>query len=392
MNWFKKIRSILGYFWCEFWDDQWLVDLITKIHNFIVGESLESRIQHICQQTAVFNPVAPDYTYPIKVLVSRYPSSNTLDVSQFNVGSSDIGASDSGFLYEVYSQFVSPDIIGFRPSVQSSRKNFDVQYYPDRNQLFSSVNLQKAGFLPSLQNVNGTPTECLVLWANYDRYNTLRDSFTGVLQLPIDWLYKYPGIISVAWTMKHTGATIELVKQFFSCMGISSDVYLGQSGLPTSQKLSGIYVLTDVGYLFAVNQSQSLSDSCIPLKDISDSTFAVLETVSEAYKERCQQLQGSDIYVQLPTTLNPAEFIFQKLWGASAGLVILDKTVDEQDMAIATQFIGKNVVKGSILQIYGPSSNSTPVLLYPNLTKAQTLLSYYNNSIGNTLVYTHTQQ
>ena len=79
--------------------------------------------------------------------------------------------------------------------------------------------------------------------------------------------------------------------------------------------------------------------------------------------------QSCDIYVELPSSLNTANYIFQQLWGPSAGIVLLNNVVRAEDMTIATKFIGKNVVKGSILQIYSKESDSLS-LLYPNKTEA----------------------
>lgn len=181
--------------------------------------------------------------------------------------------------------------------------------------------------------------------------------------------------------MKHTGATVQLVQDFFSCMGITSQVYRGQQGLPDKQTLAGVYVLTQSGYLFADNSdSKSLNSGNLPLKTKPNGAL------SSDYVDKCHQLQSSDIYVNLPSSLNPAKYIFQQLWGASAGLIVLDSTVNKTDMAIAVRFIAKNVVKGAILQIYTKDANGVPALLYPDKDKAQQLIFYYNNSINNQLI------
>ena len=166
-------------------------------------------------------------------------------------------------------------------------------------------------------------------------------------------------------------------------MGIQAQVYLGRTGLPEAQILPGIYVMTQPGYLYADNsQSNSLHSDCLPLKTAPGGNF------SPDYVSKCHQRQEQqvDIYVQLPASLNPAKYIFQQLWGASAGLVLLQNATNHEDIQIAVRFIAKNVVRGAILQIYSKNiSNSTISLLYPDKEYAQTLLSYYNNSINNDL-------
>lgn len=352
------------------------------------------------------------------------------------IGSSTIGQATDKQSYKTLQDMDLPDY--FQLSVSNSkvqlRQSTDFEFFPDRGTIEFNKPLQEYGFEVSVEIVNGAPVSCYVLWAVYEQFLSVRDSFTGIMDIPQEWLWKYPGAVEAAWSIKQNGANERDVKRLLGSIGgcpfstvsgktevngntvkigdteykgageclitngaaVPQDtklftgpdtsssidkfpaVYTYKTGLP--QQLQGIDVLTEVGLLYADNVQTSISDSVLPLKVSKGGSL------STTYKTLCEQLNSDSTipYAELPSTLNPAQFIFEKVWGPSAVLIMTPPS-NQADMKLAVKFIADNTQLGTIVLAYSYSDDYP--LLYPDKDVQQQLLVYYNSSVNNGTSY-----
>lgn len=257
----------------------------------------------------------------------------------------------------------------------------DFNYYPDRGTIQFNKQLPQYGFQICVQTVGNQLKNCYQLWAVYREFKTLRDNFTGILNLPSSWLYRYPGAIEAAWSIKQKGANQRDVKRLLGAIGSVQDidsvdfVYTHKTGLP--QGFPGIHVVTDVGVLYASNESDSVADNILPLLTTPGGAS------STVYRALCAA-RNADIrvpYAELPATVNPAQFIFSKVWGPSAVLIVTPSS-NQKDMKLAVNFIAANTALGTMLLAYMPYNGSYK-LLYPDKQVEEELMVYYNTSVNN---------
>lgn len=254
------------------------------------------------------------------------------------------------------------------------------------------------------------------------------------MQLPVQWLYKYPGAIEAAWSIKQNGSNKRDVIRLLGAIGecpystdsgrvhiinsntvqIGDKLYKGKgtclvhenalveadvklfSGPDTTTDIStypsvysykdtfpgylvNLHVLTDVGILLAVNSNTAISNNILPLKDLNGN-------ISSAYTSLCASRNADQTvpYATISSPTNPAQFIFKEIWGPSACLIIAPPA-NTKDMQIAVEFIVKNTTLGAVVVAYQYNTDTpgSPLLLYPNKEVQQELMVYYNTSINN---------
>lgn len=230
-------------------------------------------------------------------------------------------------------------------------------YNPGTDCLQFSEVLSSYGFKETLVNVSGELKTCFILWAVYNQNTVLRDCFTGILGLPDSWLYKYPGAIQAAWKIKQNGACKEDALTLLKSIG-GSDYYSDSSGLSSypqvitykdtfPQGLEGIPVTTQLGTLFAANRSIQISDSVLPLLD-PETKQPVPQYIALC---KARNADATVPYAKLPAAISPAQYIFQKVWGPNACLLIVPDN-NTQDISTAVQFIKRNTTLGTIFIVH----------------------------------------
>ena len=357
-------------------------------------------------------------------------------LQNMTIGSSSIGQPTDKKAYKTLQDIDLPDY--FQLSVSNNevqlKRDTDFKLFPDRNIIEFDKSLSDYGFKVSVEIINGAPVSCYVLWAVYEEFLTIRDSFTGIMDIPQDWLWKYPGAVQAAWSIKQNGANQRDVKRLLGAIGgcpfstvsgkaqvnndvvkigntiykgtgtclisngsmVSQDiklfsgtdihadiikypaVYTYKTGLP--QEIEGIHVLTQVGILYAVNRYTASFNNVLPLLTAPQGNPSI------EYTALCQN-RNQDLtipYTPVAGPINPASFIFQKVWGPSAVLIVTPPS-NQMDMKLAVKFIAQNTQLGTIVLAYSYGSNYP--LLYPNKEIQQELLTYYNASINNGLSY-----
>ena len=386
MNWTQKIKQILGGFWLNIWQDNWLVDLLCTIFTVFVGTNLHRQLEAIQNQTACKSLLQPDTTQYVKILLDNtlLQGKNTISIAQLSMGASLAPQNNGKKAYKALKTLDVPQklLVNIYEPESALLRDTDFIYNKDTQCLQFSDSLPSYDFLQTPAIVDDQIKTCYVLWAEYNINAALRDNFTGILQLPLEWLYKYPGAIEAAWNIKQNGANKEDVISLLLAVGgrgrkllAYPAIYTYKDELPAA--LGGIHVLTDVGVLFADDQTIEISDSVLPLKDLSTGG------ISSAYKALCQtRNQDNKVpYAQLPAQMNPAKFILQKVWGPAASILIVSDA--SKDIQETVRFIVNNTIMGTIILVY----TSDGKLLYPDRKEQEELMLYYNNSINNGTLY-----
>lgn len=70
-----------------------------------------------------------------------------------------------------------------------------------------------------MADVNGQIIQCYQVWGVYNEFAAVKDNFTGILGLPQAWIWKYPGAIEAAWSIKQNGANQRDVKRLLGAIG-----------------------------------------------------------------------------------------------------------------------------------------------------------------------------
>ena len=354
-------------------------------------------------------------------------------------GAYSIGQSDSSAAYSSITEFESPDWFQLKVSDDTVKliPGVDFNYYRDRAVIQFTEPLESYGFSKTLANINGQLKMCFELWAVYQEYNSLRDGFTGIMDLPVEWLWKYPGAVQAAWSIKQNGANKRDVIRLLGCIGlcpystdsgrihivdsstvqIGSKIYKGAGTCLVHQNalveadtklfsgpdtvtdisaypavysykdsfpaISNLHVITDVGVLMAPNSSTAITNNILPLKELDGTT-------STTYSSLCtsRNMDQKIPYATIPSPVNPAQFIFKQVWGASASLIIAPPA-NTKDMQIAVDFIVRNTTLGAVVTAYqyNTSTPGSPDLLYPDKAVQEQLLIYYRTSINNGTTY-----
>lgn len=435
MSWQKIIYKILGYFWLNVWKDTWLLQCIVDWFKYVLGDAVYSRLKSILNQTSCQAVVTSDVAAPVRILVDARVSSGVIPVSSLYISSSGgsyIGQTNDKAVYSRINIANIPITIQDRVKKPSIVLKYGTNYTVDKNSFVFDKPLESYGFSKTFVTIQNQLKCCYQLWGIQDTYTTLLDKFTAILQLPDYWLWKYPGAVKAAWSIQQNGSNKKDVIKLLSIIGncpvagesgivhvISQNkvkigdtqyighgaclvgqgeyvqentalfsasqnpydtahVYTGQQELPLI--VPYIHVLTQTGVLKARNTTLPVQDNVLPLEGQNFSQ----------YKEHCIHMQQSQYvpYTELPEDVNPAQFIFNKVWGAS-GFLIMTPSSNQEDMNLAAQFIARNTVKGAIPVIYrfDPDRPSSPDLLYPDGKVHQEIMIYYNTSINNGYSY-----
>lgn len=420
------------------WRDSWLIQTIINFFSFLVGKNLTARLQAINDQILCQSLLQPEEYSFVRILVAGQADTGTIKIADLYIGGSDsIGQSDSLVAYTTLMNFQTPQWFQFGVSKQSKKllEGKDFVYYPDRDVIEFNIPLSQQGLTTTLAIVKGQLVECYELWGVYRHFASCMDRFTGILELPKEWLWKYPGAVQAAWSIKQNGANERDVKRLIGAVagctystvsGIASTqgsqikigdktfkgkgkllvknhafveqdtklfsgdcsdslglrypaIYTNITGFPA--QVPGLHVLTDVGILFADNSNYNIVNNILPLRNSPGGNFSL------PYKQLCLQRAANNKvpYATLPASLNPAKYIFQTVWGAS-GVLIMTPPANQKDILLAIKFIVDNSAVGTIVVAYRYSSTG-PVLLYPDINTQQQIMVYYNRSVNNGTSY-----
>ena len=257
--------------------------------------------------------------------------------------------------------------------------------------------------------------------------------------LPVEWLYKYPGAVQAAWSIKQNGANKRDVIRLLGAVGecpfsrtsgyanvlsdssvqIGGTIYKGKGRRLVHQGafvdqdcklftgedaetdieafpavlnykdsfptwLKGIHVLTEVGVLFAQNSNKVPVQNVLPLVQLDNiNNPSAMNVLSQPYINLCLQLnQDTKVpYAQLPSPVNPASFIFKTVWGPSASLIVVPP-YNLKDMKKAVKFIVENTVLGAITLAYVYDLQKS-IVLYPDAKVQDQIITYYKESVSN---------
>ena len=347
-------------------------------------------MKSIQKQTACTSVQEPDTTKYVKILVDskKAAGKNILSISELSWGASLAPQSNSKAAYKALTSLDVPEKVLLNVYQEQSAllcgSNF--RYNQATQSLQFSNSLPSYGFKQELAFIQGQIKSCYVLWALYNEHKALRDTFTGILQLPVQWLWKYPGAIQKAWSIKQNGANKKDVLSFLQIIGGSSEgagaslsypqVLTYKDNLPAG--LTGIHVLTQLGVLFAPKATSVVSNNILPLKK------SITGSVSTQYITLCTSRNSNTKipYAELPSPISPANFIFKKVWGPAACLIIVPRH-NRQAILRALKFIISNIVLGTVVLAY----TSEGQLLYPDIERQNQIMTYYNNSINNGTTY-----
>lgn len=430
MNWTAMIHKVLGFFWTRVWKDTWLIDMLGDFFRHVVGKPIESRADNLEQQLSYKDIVTSDYIPPIRILLdasSEAPASVLL--SEFVIGSSQIGGGTNRYQYNCLNRLSVPDIIYnkvINPDIKLQR-GIDFQCF-DGVFIFNEK-LSDIGFSSNFITWKDKLYVCYELWTQSESYSTLRDSFTGIMQLPDNWLWKYPGAVEAAWSIHINGSNkldvLKLLGAVGQCpvagsrgavqsvqdnvvtlngiqyKGKSSDlcivkkdehvqpgdplfaassdpqdfpkIYTWKDTLPSI--LASLPVLTDFGVFTADNKdSQTVIGNVLPLHGDKYADYQTL----------CTQ-RNSDLtvpYVQLPASLNPAQYILSNVWKHS-GFVIITPSSNQEDMTLAVNHILKRTVMGAMPTVFRYVSGTQTETIVPDKDTVDKLMLYYRDSVNN---------
>lgn len=429
-QWQRLIKRILGYFWTDIWKDQWLIDLICKFFPYVSGQPLLSRMSQVQEQLSRQAAVSPDFRFPVRLLISAQSQQQAIiPLTQIVIGSASttlIGGKTSQVIYMPFDVHSAPQSLQDKVDKPAIVLKAGNDYQMVDGYLRFNKSLGQLGFKKKVITVNQQLTQCYQLWGTYYSYKTLRDAFTGILQVPDSWLWKYPGAVDAAWSIKINGINKKDVLRLLGAVGncpvsqvsgtvsdvtqntvtIGNKTYTGSSyilvtkgqyvtqgqplfaasaakydvpavytwkdQLPASV-VPGLPVITDAGLLSALNRDNvGVIQNVLPLTG---------QTQAQ-YTQICQQRNNDTAvpYVQLPQTLNPAEYVMANVWRHS-GFVVIAPSSNVQDMSIATRFIVDNAAVGSLPVVFRFGGQYT--VLQPQIDADIQVLDYYNESINN---------
>lgn len=428
-KWAKLVRRICGYFWTTVWKDTWLIQLLGKFFQHVSGQVLQDRLLQIDNQLHVAYTVQPDKWHPVRILVdAQTQSSAVIPITQFVIGSSSIGQTVQGTKYSTLQQLGIPVKIQNKVDTPDILLNIDTDYTVQDGCIKFNQPLDQIGFRSTIVTVAGQIKVCYQLWGIYQKYQTLRDAFTGILQVPNYWLYKYPGAVEAAWSIKLNGSNKRDVLRLLGAVGqcpvawqqgtvsdvqdstviIGDHTYTGE-GSPIVTK--GQYVLKGQP-LFVASENALDYPRVITWKDTIPSDIASIPVVTDAgvltasnrdglspvnnvlpltgqnyiqYQRLCAQL-NADLnipYIQLPDNMNPAQFLLSTVWKHS-GFIIVAPSSNYKDMCIAARVIVQNTALGAIPIIYRYAAQ-TYVTIQPDLQVTSKAIAYYNESVNNGL-------
>lgn len=426
----KLIRKLLGYFWTQIWEDDWLIDAVISINKDVLYPHIQTQLQNIYKQTSVSSIALQDTAVPDLVSVDLQSKTNAvIPIQQLIIGqgtstSIDQKLSDT-YAYNIINNINYSKQLKYKPLASDSLS----QTYIQDNSLITKQNLKQAD--KSIKTINDKLYNCAQLWSTESEYKLPLDIYTRIIQIPVQWSYKYPRSVYHAWHIRMFGATEFHSKALIGCVcecpiaqtqgtvtkieddtvfidnesykcwsksailvRVGSVVKRGQAlcsytnkatdilriytgKVPQSQIVPSIPVITSVGVLYAQNTTSTCpSKNVLPLTGSSQTL--------EKYKVLVNELSANQNvpYTEVSGSINPMRFLIQKVWGSCCVIfVIPDKR--SQDLQIALQCILKNMPVGSISIVYQQTSITKPLQL--NLTATAQIIAYYEESVNNNL-------
>lgn len=426
---YKKIKQLLGYFWNNVWNDNFLVDFICNIYQKVSGEPLLYRLNCITEQVKCSSLLQSDILPQYKLIISTEGTDSVVLLKDIVISASSANTFGQVVPGKSYKQLTDRDI----PSViQDKVLNPSITLYKGKdyayvdNKLRFSKSLTQYGFQKTVCTIKNQLKQCFQLWGSGQYYNTVLDRFTGILEVPYYWVYKYPGAIQAAWSIFQNGCSSYNVLRLLSCIGncpvscdqgtiqkvqgntvyLKNKIYKGYKPLVTkgqyvskgqplfsatdkaddyphiytwkdtlpSVLVPQLPVLTSIGYLTALNKDNQIATSNI---------LPLTGQLFSQYKKLCTVLQADQNvpYAEIPETLNTAAYIFNKVWKFHSVLVITP-SINTQDMLVAVKFIQKWLPQGTIFTALKYDQHS-PSVLYPDVLTDNKILDYYKQSVNN---------
>lgn len=426
----KLIRKLLGYFWTQIWEDDWLIDAVISINKDVLYPHMQKQLQNIYKQTSVSDITLQNTAIPQFIAVDLQSKTNAvIPIQQLVIGSGTATSVDQK-LSDTYAYNIINDVnyskqIKYKPLDSDSLS----QTYVQDAVLITKQNLKQAS--RSIKTIDDKLYSCAQLWSNTSSYKIPLDIYTRIIQIPSQWAYKYPRSVYHAWHIRMFGATQFHSKALIGCVcqcpvaqeqGVvtkiqqdtvfingtgykcwsensilvrvgsvvkkgqalcsytssTSDILRVYTGkVPQSTIVPSIPVITSAGVLYAQNRSSSCpAKNVLPLTGSSETL--------QKYKTLVTQLSANQAvpYTEVNGAVNPMQFLIQKVWGSCCVIfVIPDKR--SQDLQIALQCILKNMPVGSIVTVYQQTSINKPLQL--NLTATAQIIAYYEESVNNNL-------
>ena len=215
--WKQKISQILGYFWTEVFRDNWLIQAISKSFNYVLGNSLIASIDDIKSQLRFnYNPSTTGL-FPFKVLI---PKSHIKE--QYRTQDFLTGKTTTAIKYIFINSKNAPY------KIQNTIENPTCQILSDEDFVYQNKcirfqtdkwNLIKQHFNTVYVYREGDVVQCYQMWFSYKNTSFILDTLSSFLQLPIQWTYKYPGSLYLAWKIRQQGVTFGNLKEFMLSFG-----------------------------------------------------------------------------------------------------------------------------------------------------------------------------
>lgn len=358
MNWANIIKRILGKFWISIFKDSWLHEFIVKVFQFSIGKSLDKKIQIIKDQLSVNCTDLNDYCISQRILVDANNISTTIDISDIIITQDTskyiIGSNKQGTTYKRINTRNIPRKLK-RAVTDTEHLSIDKQYKVYNNTIQFIKPLQQFGFNKKLISINNNIIQCYELWGyDYNRYNTIRDNFSGILNLPVLWYSKYPGSIQAAWDIKMNGATKKNLKNFINTLSYNRQLssVLDYKDTLKHQTIPFIDVITDIGVFKAINStfnSININNTDYNILPLQCAQPMLKQEYIKLCYERSKNLKIP--YIEIPQVVNPVDFLVKQVWKSSF-LFILTYCANREDIKKAAQFINKNIPKTVSLFIY----------------------------------------
>lgn len=374
MSWKSTIYRILGKFWLYIFKDSWFIELIVKFFDFVIGNTITSRIHSIKSQLSLSSINTNKINAPFRLLVSTDHNNAVIDIGDIIIQSSafQIGQTKEGVIYTTLNKRSTPSYL--KKSVSSQDYfTIDKDFKIVQDKLQFKKPLSQYGFNTSIITIKDTLLQCYQLWGfNNQPNDSLIDNFSYVLNLPKQWLIKYPGSIQSAWQIKINGATKQNIQKFINSISDKSGTPKLFTFLDTivQQDIPYIDVITDVGILKAINNTQQsikLDQQSYILPLIGDNI--------QKYRQLCliRTLDKKVPYMYIPPSVNPVQFIIKNVWRSSF-ILLLTYCSNKKDIQIASKFILNNIPKSTVLMVYNGVNYDR---IIPSQVVEQTL-NYYN--------------
>lgn len=376
MDWTKIINKILGKFWLNIFRDNWICELIVKFFRFCVGQTIYSRLNIVNKQLRHDAEDLKDYVFPRRILLSSKSNTSTIHISDMYISTSVIGESSQNIAYKKLTLNQIPTKLKKTISSQVELVK-DIDYKVTKNSIEFKIPLHELGFSKKLITINNELFQCYQLWGfEYQKYQSILDRFTWILQLPSYWVYKYPSAVKSAWDIKINGPNKNNLKQFLSSLSTQTKILTYKDNI-TFTDIPYLDIITDTGILKAKNSKlNSITYNGVNILPLSGDSI-------QDYKILCAYRSADDKipFVDIPDNVNPVQFLIKKIWKSSF-LFVLTRGSNRQDIKKAVQFIYNNIPRSVTFFAY--DGNNYDRLFPTELTQSK--LNYYKDSINNKLI------